>query len=71
MTGSVAQRKGRHKHRKVDRLTGAERKARLIQRRQAWLGQWLALAKTFVEGLLGREAQDILGRPAGKWGDRA
>ena len=71
MAGKVSQGKGRHKHRKVDRLTRLERKARLLQRRQAWVEQWVALAKTFVERLLGREVQDLLGRPAGKWGDRA
>ena len=71
MAGKVAHGKGRHKHKKVDRLTLAERKARLLQRQEAWFEQWVALAKTFVEGLLGQEVQDIVGRPAGKWGDRA
>ena len=43
----------------------------MLQRQEAWLEQWMALAKAFVEGLLGREVQDLLGRPVGKWGDRA
>ncbi len=71
MAGKVSQCKGQHKQKKVDRLTRAERRARMLERQAAWLEHWVALAKAFVEGLLGTEVQGLLGRPAGKWGDRA
>lgn len=61
--------KGR-KHTKVDRLTKAERRARLLERQEAWVQQWLVAAKVFVEALLNSEVADLLGRPARKWGDR-
>jgi len=60
----------RHKHKKVDRLTRAERRARLLERQAVWIQQWVALAAAFVELLLKQEAQEILGRPTRKWGDR-
>jgi len=71
MAGKVSQRKGRHKHKKVDRLTRAQRRERLLQREQAWLERWLAFAKAFVEVLLRSEVAELLGRPDQKWGDRA
>ena len=59
------------KHKKTDRLTKDERRARLVQRRDEWLGQWTALAQAFIERLLNAEVQELLGRPAHTWGDRA
>jgi transposase-like protein len=61
-------RKGKHK--KVDRLTKAERRARLIERREQWIAQWSELARVFIEMLLNGEVQELLGRGAHRWGDR-
>ena len=70
MAGKIARGQKRHKHKKVDRLTRAERRERLLQRQEVWLEQWLALAKAFVETLLKSEVAELLGRPANRWGDR-
>ncbi len=56
---------------KLDRLTRAERRARLTERQGQWIERWLALAKTFVEMVLNREVAELLGRPSHQWGDRA
>jgi putative transposase len=62
---------GRHKRgKKVDRLTKAERRARLAERQAQWLEQWLGLAKAFIEMVLKAEVAELLGRPAHRWGDR-
>ena len=61
----------RRKHKKIDRLTKAERRARLLQRQEQWVAQWIALAKTFIEMLLNSEIQELLGREPHRWGDRS
>lgn len=58
------------KHKKVDRLTRAERRIRLAERQQQWLEQWMGLAEAFIQMLLNQEVQELLGRPAHQWGDR-
>ena len=58
------------KHKKVDRLTKAGRRARLVERQEQWMRQWLEMAKGFIEMLLGGEVAELLGRPAHRWGDR-
>lgn len=70
MAGKVAQLHKRGKHKKTDRLTKAERRARLVERQEQWLEQWTALAKAFIQMLLGEEVRELLGRPAHQWGDR-
>ncbi len=60
----------RPKHKKIDRLTRAERRERLLQRQEVWRELWLGLAKAFVEALLKSEVAELLGRPDRKWGDR-
>jgi transposase-like protein len=70
MSHKVAHRSKHHKHRKVDRLTKAERRARLLERRAQWLERWIAVAGTFIEMLLREEVQALLGREWHKWGDR-
>lgn len=71
MVKKLAQHEGRHKHKKVDRLTRAERRARLLQRQEAWVEQWSSVVQVFIAGLLKAEVTEFLGRPVGKWGDRA
>lgn len=71
MAGKVTRLHKRSKHQKADRLTKAERRARLAERRQQWLEQWMALARAFIEMVLNGEVQGLLGRPAHQWGDRA
>jgi transposase-like protein len=70
MAGKVTHSRRHGKHKKVDRLTKAERRARLIERQAQWFEQWVALAKTFIEMLLNAEVQGLLGREAHHWGDR-
>lgn len=70
MAGKVTRRPKRRKHKKVDRWTKAERRARLVERQQQWLEQWSALAQAFIQRLLNAEVQELLGRPAHQWGDR-
>lgn len=71
MGAKVAQGERRHTHKKVDRLTRAERRARLLERQEAWMAQWISLVQTFLADLLNGEVADLLGRSAGKWGDRS
>ncbi|MBM4321605.1 MAG: hypothetical protein FJ125_17090 [Deltaproteobacteria bacterium] len=71
MARKVPQRKGRHKSRKADRLSAAERRERLLARQALWVARWVVLAKTLIESILGQEVDQILGRPKGKWGDRS
>jgi transposase-like protein len=59
------------KRKKIDRLTKAERRAQLLQQREQWLERWIAFAQAFIEELLNAEVQELLGRPAHTWGDRA
>ena len=68
MSGKVTRVHGHGK--KVDRFSKAERRARLAGRREEWLRQWVALAKAFVEMILGAEVAELLGRPAHQWGNR-
>jgi transposase-like protein len=68
MVEKVTRLHGRGK--KVDRLSKAERRARLAERQEEWIRQWLALARAFIEALLGAEVAELLGRPAHQWGDR-
>jgi len=70
MVRKVAQHGGRHKHKKVDRLTRAERRARLLQRQEAWVAAWISLVQAFIAALLKAEVREFLGRPVGTWGDR-
>jgi transposase-like protein len=70
MAKKVAHSRGRGKHRKEDRLSRAERRAREQERRAAWVERWVAVAKEFTEALLNEDVDRLLGRPAGKWGDR-
>ena len=70
MVEKVARLHRHGKHKKVDRLTKAERRARLEERRERWIEQWMGLAKAFIEMLLNSEVQELLGRPAHQWGDR-
>ncbi len=70
MGKKVAHCGGRGKQKKVDRLTRAERRARLLERQAAWVEQWLGLAKRFVEAILNSEVAELLGRAARQWGDR-
>lgn len=70
MVQRIAQRKGRAKHKKVDRLSRAERRARQQEHRLAWLERWISAAGVFVEALLNEDVERLLSRPAGKWGDR-
>lgn len=71
MRQRVADHPRRRKHKKADRLTKAERRARLLQRQEQWIAQWVALAKTFIEMLLNSEIQELLGRDGHRWGDRS
>jgi len=71
MVRKLAHPERRHKHKKVDRLTRAERRERLLQRQKAWVEQWISLVPVFSVGLLRAEGADLLGRPVGTWGDRA
>jgi len=61
----------RHKHRKADRLTRAERRERDIARQEAWLERWSGTAQAFLEALLNGEVAELLGRPFRTWGDRS
>jgi transposase-like protein len=70
MAGKVTRLHKRGKQRKVDRLTKAERQARLAERRERWAEQWMALARAFIEMVLGGEVAELLGRPEHQWGDR-
>lgn len=70
MAQKVADCQKRGKHKKTDRLTKEERRARLVQRREQWLAQWIDLARAFIERLLNAEVAELLGRPAHEWGDR-
>ncbi|MBI3971313.1 MAG: hypothetical protein HY332_08480 [Chloroflexi bacterium] len=70
MAKKVPRLHGRSKHKKADRLTQAERRARLAERQQQWTQQWIALAKAFIPRLLNGEVPERLGRPAHQWGDR-
>lgn len=70
MAGEVTQSPRRHKQRKRDRLSNSERRAQLEERRAAWIAQWAATAKAFVEGLLQQDVDRLLGRPPRKWGNR-
>lgn len=58
------------KHKKADRLTKTERRARFVERREQWLKQWIVFAQAFIESLLNTEVQGLLEREAHKWGDR-
>ena len=71
MARKVAGVGGRGKHRKRDRLSRAERRAREQVRREAWVEQWIAAAKVFIEVLLNEDVGRLLDRPARKWGDRS
>jgi transposase-like protein len=74
MTDTVPYPPGPRKNRKgkkVDRLTKAERRAHLRERREQWLERWIACAQGFIEELLSTEVQALLGRPVHTWGDRA
>lgn len=70
MAEKVTRLHKRGKHKKVDRLTKAERRSCLAERREQWVRQWMELAKRFIETILNGEVADLLGRPAHKWGDR-
>ena len=71
MAQKVTQVHKRSKHKKADRLTKAERRARLAERQEQWIQRWIALAEGFIEALLGEEVAELLGRPPHQWGDRA
>jgi putative transposase len=71
MAQRVTRSSKRSKHKKTDRLTKSERRARFVERREQWLKQWLCFAQAFIEALLNGEVQELLGRPAHKWGDRS
>jgi len=58
-------------HKKVDRLTRAQRRERDLARQAAWQEQWSRAAQDFLEGLLNGEVADLLGRSPGTWGNRA
>lgn len=70
MASKVTHVRKHGKHEKVDRLTKAERRARLVERREQWIEQWIGLTKAFIEMLLNDEVQTLLGRQPHKWGDR-
>jgi len=70
MAKKIARCEGRGKHKKVDRLTRAERRAQQQERRQAWVESWTSAAKVFVEAVLNEDVERLLGRQVGKWGDR-
>jgi transposase-like protein len=71
MAKKVAHSGGRGKHKKVDRLTRAERREGLVQRQEVWTQQWVGLVRGLAEAVLKSEIQELLGRPGGKWGDRS
>ena len=70
MERTVPQPRRNRKQKKTDRLTKAERRARLVERRAQWLEHWVAFTQAFIEGLLHAEVQAVLGRAAHTWGDR-
>ncbi len=70
MAKKVARVGVRGKHKKRDRLSKTERRAREQQRRASWVAEWIAVATGFIEGLLQEDVARLLGRPAGKWGER-
>ncbi len=70
MAKKVAHSGGRDKHKKRDRLSRTERRAREQERRAAWLERWAAAAKEFTEALLNEDVDRLLGRPARSWGAR-
>jgi transposase-like protein len=71
MVRKLAHPERRHKHKKVDRLTRAERRARQLQRQAAWVEHWISVVQVFIAAVLKAEVADLLGRPVGKWGDRS
>ena len=54
-----ARRRGQGKHKQIDWLTKAERRARLVQRRAARLERWIGLAKAFIAVLLNAEVEEL------------
>lgn len=70
MSEKVTRRAHRGKHRKVNRLSRAERRELLVERQAAMFEQYRATTTTFVEELLKADVQVILARPERKWGDR-
>ena len=71
MGRKVAHAERCHKHKKVDRLTRAERQARLVERQEAWMARWIGLIQDFIGARLSADVADLLGRSAGKWGKRS
>ncbi len=70
MAKKVAGPRGRGKHKQQDRLSKSERRAREPERRAAWVEQWAAVAKGFIEGWFQAAVDRLLGRPVGQWADR-
>lgn len=70
MAEKVTRLHKRSKHKKSDRLTKAERRARMVERQEQWIQQWIALAEAFTERVLNDEVAKLLGRPPHQWGDR-